>query len=330
MKNGDKARAAAFGRIEAWKETKSRNGGKKMGRYIRFTVLALCVIVLVTDATTEATSIDYTQVAEDIDIMAKIIDKALGGKFPDEYKTASLFTECRGSQGIYLNGYGALFMTSISFPVAERTVTQEETTPDDLWQRTKYELTGGRGLVSAISFANRGAGKSYDSQKVEQLKEELLRLIGTYAPNIRPLGPQENVVIAVRGTSELFRINVLPSQHEMDRLKEKVEEIREEAEQLRIRHRNGVKYEVRSSSPTSPKGTEAAVVVAQEAAAPGTPKMTAEVWAPMVGKYVAMSDRSDTGRTTLIVKANKEDIVAYKDGKLDFDGFMERAEVTQY
>jgi hypothetical protein len=270
-----------------------------MRRYTKPTILILCLTALVAAAATD-TNIDYMQVAEDIDIMARIIEKTLEGKFPDEYRASSLLF--RGCQGIYLKGYGVVFMTSISFPVAEQAkAPQEKAPPDDLWQQTKYELKGLQ--VPGITYAD--IGGNYDSQKVAQLKEELVRLIGTYAPNIRQLSSQENIVIAVRGKPGL-RVQSSYSSYGgySASYNGGAYSISEGRLPLKIEPRRISVPTVKNVGPTE---------------AVSTPTTTANI-----------SDGGAGGDTTLIVKVNKESIMAYKDGRLDFAGFMKQAEITQY
>ena len=277
-----------------------------MRGYTKPTILILCLTAFIAVAATD-TNTDYMQTAEDISIMARIIDKTLETEFPDEYKTASLFIASRGCQGIYLKDYGAVFMTSIGFPVAYQTeAPQEESTPDDLWQQTKYELKGVPSRISSMSFAGRNLGENYDSQKAEQLKEVLVRLIGTYAPNIRQLNPKENVVVAVQGTGTPKQLQV-------------------KTDNITFREfnkRSSGSYHIETHV-DKPKSLPKAVKV------PKVPTV-AKVDGPKSIVVTTTSDKVARGDTTLIIKVNKENIMAYKDGKLDFSGLINQAEITQY
>lgn len=361
-----------------------------MGRFIKFTVLALCLMTLAIGDVTGLDT-DYAQVAEDVDVMARIIDKTLEEEFPNEYKalrTGIFFGGDRdGCQGIYLEGYGAVFMIRVDFPVAEQKAPQEETTPDDLWQRTRYELRGMQGGVYGDVFASRGTGGSYDSEKVKRLKEELLKLIGTYAPNIRQLDPQENVVVAVRGVPAATQISVYSVdrrvkqsvEQEMERLKKELGKlqqqqgkVKEEAEKLK-QQQNKAKEEAEKllneaspdeAAPTPPGSSEATGVSqvtatsANTSVAAPTPVTVPDVTTSVIVKtsgekpevvmktdkvivpgapgklgeafYTTISDKDNRGRTTLIIKTSKGDITAYKDGRIDLDKFMEKAEIIQY
>jgi hypothetical protein len=247
--------------------------------------------------------------------MARIIDKTLETEFPDEYKAASLFIGFRGCQGIYLKDYGAVFMTSVGFPVAYQTdAPQEEATPDDLWQQTKYELKGVPSRMTGISVANLHSGENYDSQKSEQLKEVLVRLIGTYAPNIRQLGSQENVVVAVRGTGNPKQLQV------------KANKITTYTNFSKGTGSYHIETHVDKPKPL-PKAVKAPKVPAVKV--PKVPTV-AKVKTPEAVVIATTSDKAARGDTTLIIKVNKENIMAYKDGKLDFSGLMNQTEITQY
>jgi hypothetical protein len=145
----------------------------------------------------------YTQVAEDTDIMATIIDKTMEKIFPGEYRESGFFDA--GCQGIFLKGYGVLFMMDVGFTVVKPTEDKpvKETKPDNLWDQTKRELKEGSFAYtygSPTSDDRIGTNPtSYDQKKVEQLKDELLRLIGDYSNNIRNLQSDDNITIVIKG-----------------------------------------------------------------------------------------------------------------------------------
>ena len=103
-----------------------------MGKYTKPAILAICLtflapgILLQADTTTDANAlqlkyhgtfsaagspdreIDYAQILEDTDIMAKIIDKTLEKKWPKKYEPSTMFRQSLGCQGVYLKGYGVV------------------------------------------------------------------------------------------------------------------------------------------------------------------------------------------------------------------------------
>ncbi len=312
------------------------------------------------------TAVDYIQVAEDIEIMAKIIDKSLGAKFSNEYKTASMFRESRGCQGIYLKGYGAVFMTNIGFPVSERDAPEPKAVSDDLWQRTRDELKGVRVINSyGISFYDKNTGGSYDAGKVQKLKKELLQLVGTYAANIRHLGSQENVVVAVRGWSgsvkrvqtvvydkkndvrvvqlntndlyvkpgsAIFAKPAIPVESAPAESKDESESAKQPTEPTEPSSLLGV-----AATPAEPEvlnalpGEYSDLMGAIAAPRVSSRTVTAFVTKPDGSRYtMLMSDGKDSSRTTLIIRVSKGSIMSYKDGKLDLEELMKESEIVQY
>jgi len=299
-----------------------------MRRFAKHTILILCLTALVAIGATE-TALDYTQLVEDIDIMARVIDKTLEGKFPNEYKSPygiSISVEgFQGCQGFYLKGYGAVFITGIQFPVAARKVLQkQEATPDELWQKTRDELKSGifvpsGSLVYNIEYGL-GGGQNYDSIKVEALKEELLKLIGTYAPNIRQLGPQDNIVIVVKGMAEshpFAGVGYAPKATSTPTAQEEVF-IKESPTPRPV------------SVPSDPNAEKAKTVYLDtlKGESVAVKDMAANV---LIATSGSMAGGGRTGgRTTLIVKASKASITAYKDSTINLAKFKEQVETTQY
>jgi hypothetical protein len=320
----------------------NRNGMevRDMRPFIKPTVLALCFMVLVAGIAAE-TEIDYTQVAEDIEIMARIIDKTLEGEFSDEYKASRAlilpFGGSQGCQGIYLKGYGAVFVTSINLPVAERKVSEEEITPDDLWRQTRYELRGvhtGAAAFNYQAYGSDAASGGYDSGKVDQLKEELLRLIGTYGHNIRQLAPQESVVIAVQGTANraygIGRIAVnltKPSPvPKMSGMSDVVVVTEQGDNEIWLKTRKDMRESLKKAEESMEKAEDSTKKAADAF-------KRAEDYSQQLkktgGLYVTTASGA-RGRTTLIIKVSRESIMSYRDEELDLDEFMKQAEITQY
>jgi hypothetical protein len=291
---------------------------------------------------------DMRKLAEDLEIMSRIIDKTLSGGFPDHYRVARTFTSIgshQGCQGIYLKGYGAVFMTSISFPVAEQKPGEAEAAPDDLWQQTKYELSGAPGAMSVIG---RGESGKYESEKVERLKEELLKLIGTYAHNIRQLGANENIVVAVRGTTGYAHtvslsgmMNYVVKQGEGYELVA-VSKPEVTNTEVWVKKREG-KLEAKSelgkpelekpelekpeAAPEAPRTESAPITI--PAPTPSTANIAvSKPSIPAIGTVTA--EPGVGGRTTLIIRVSKSDAEDYRMGRFDLDELGDRTEVIQY
>lgn len=318
-----------------------------MRKFVKPTIL-LFFIMTSTFIGFAETGIDYSQVREDVEVMAKVIDKAIQKEFPDEARIGSPFFSrgFGGCQGVYLKGYGAIFMTSIGFPVAEKKEIKEEKTSDDLWQEAKSELAGGGAPRYGSSFSG------YSGEKVERLKGKLLEAMGTYGSNIRQLGSQENIVVAVQGTSspdvpfmyttgaslepikvhvkempELSAVpepsdvfvapvpvepvvpssNAAPAQKDL-KLVMKADEMRIKADAMKQ-----VEVEIKEAQRDFEKQQKALA-------------SSGDAYLSLIGT----PDVSSRGRTTLVIKASKDSIIAYKNKRIDLDEFLNQAEITQY
>jgi len=285
---------------------------------------------------------DMQKLAEDLEIMSRIIDKTLGSSFPDQYKVARTFTSIgshQGCQGIYLKGYGAVFMTSIGFPVSERKTAEGKAAPDNLWQQTKYEISGAPGVgapgtMHVIGFSD---SAEYEQEKVEQLKEELLKLIGTYAHNIRQLGANENIVVAVRGTTGYAHTVslrgmtnyggyelVAVSKPEVTKTEVwvKKKEGKPEAKSEPVKP----ELEKPEAAPESPRIESAPITI--PAPTPGKAIGLSKPTVPEIGAVIA--EPGAGGRTTLIIRVSISDAEDYKMGRFDLDELGDRTELIQY
>ena len=324
--------------------------------------MAFCLVALAAGATTELDS-DYVQMVEDVDIMARIIDKTLAAEFSDEYRgfrAGNIFgSDCDGCQGIYLKGYGAVFMTSIGFPVSERKTAEGKAAPDDLWQQTRYEISGapGGGTSGAMHVIGLSDSAKYEPEKVEQLKEELLKLIGTYAHNIRQLGANENIVVAVRGTTgyahtvslsgmmnyyvastgeahKLVTVSTpgAPKAEVWVRHYEGKPEAKSELEKPELEKPELEKPELEKpeAPPKAPRTESPPITIptTSTVTAPSTGMAVPKPSVPVIGTVPA--EPGVGGRTTLIIRVRQSDAEDYKRGSFDLDELGDRTELIQY
>jgi hypothetical protein len=141
--------------------------------------------------------------------MARILDDKLRKELGEDYGKPrkspfdSLLKSEDGTQAVYLQGYGVLFMTAVKFPVMvppRAKEKQPEERGDALWQRTKQEMYGGQ-----VALGSPGAVSSYDTlhmypaERVKALQKTLLNTL-EHATNIRKIGPDETVTVVVFGT----------------------------------------------------------------------------------------------------------------------------------
>ena len=167
-------------------------------------------------------------------VMARVLDKMLQEKLGDQYNLGSpdrLYTENpfpgarrhlgNGVGGVYLEGYGALFVADALFPLASRS-------EEDLWEQSARELRGGRTAdrlrTAGVSGFRPGEdGKTYtatitpsviqslassvtgaygSSKNEEQLKKRLTEAVMDalkYASRIQGMDAEEQVAVLIRG-----------------------------------------------------------------------------------------------------------------------------------
>jgi hypothetical protein len=151
---------------------------------------------------------DEANLAEDLAVMEHILDKALddlpGGQ--PHARTAmgiDVFVAPNSSamRSMYLEGYGALFLLNVGFPVLATTSAAHEEKPsgDSAWEEARQELYG-----EAIEPQTSGVpGEEFSEEKVNRLKATLLRALKN-ATNIR--GLEGTLMVCVLGGA-----NAIPS-----------------------------------------------------------------------------------------------------------------------
>ena len=151
---------------------------------------------------------DLAAVMEDMTVMSRIFDKKLTGS--NMLDSRSFGRRSSVTEGIYLQGYAALFMMKVDFPLlAPPESPKEQKTQQDidpLWEQTKREIYEPQGSRSSRSSRTRRGGGGindssavkYDADKVEELKRKLINEL-KHAANIRNLQPDESIIITVTG-----------------------------------------------------------------------------------------------------------------------------------
>ncbi|MCU0916187.1 MAG: hypothetical protein MUC88_16735 [Planctomycetes bacterium] len=145
------------------------------------------------------------ELTEDMTIMCRIFDKSVPlsrpgttiglayGERNDIFRYA--FGEQTGAaQGLYLDGYGALFFLRVDYPLLppEPAPPQPAEPVDSVWSQTIREMTGQQ---NDDTQDTRGA-PAYDAQRVESLKKTLIQTLA-HAGNIRVRRPQDFVTLVV-------------------------------------------------------------------------------------------------------------------------------------
>jgi hypothetical protein len=160
----------------------------------------------------EITTQEIATISEDMNIMSRIFDKNLDQA---HINVDSMFVSRTDSpkvifgwdrqtmQGMYLQGYGALFLMKVDFPLSAPPKAEEEAESpkkeegDPLWTQMKAEM-----YEPQARRKQKGEQpvKEYDPSKVENLKTTLIKSL-KHASNIRNLKPDESVILTITGNS---------------------------------------------------------------------------------------------------------------------------------
>jgi len=153
---------------------------------------------------------DLAAITEDMSVMSRIFAKKLGqarlttGRrswYVEDYNP--FFGRDNGTiEAVYLEGYAALFLMKVNFPLSplpeekEEKETEEKDT-DPLWTQMRQEIYE----PEEVDRRRRPDGppeEKYDAEKVAELKETLIKTL-KHAANIRALKPDQSVILTVIG-----------------------------------------------------------------------------------------------------------------------------------
>ncbi|MHC4591135.1 MAG: hypothetical protein ACYS8L_00385 [Planctomycetota bacterium] len=159
------------------------------------------------------------EITEDLGIMSRILQKAVGEEVGGEYAIlyagrgpfSSLFDGHR-RQALFLQGYGAVFVLNVEFPLAGRAEEEAEPpepVPDSTWEETRREMHAPPGLpwYRERHEPPRPPGAGYDPGRVEGLQVALLEAL-RHASNIRALGADDSVALVVVGGASADAVRV--------------------------------------------------------------------------------------------------------------------------
>ena len=144
----------------------------------------------------------FAAITEDMMVMCRIFDKAV---YPGKRSTGVSIYLDRGyslgrplaqpgrTQGLYLDGYGAVFFLQVDFPLVPAPQQKEEPKPDEatdrVWSQTWNELRGQE------EPPDDDASPAYDAQKVDNLKTALVKTL-RHAANLRAR-PQDQITVVI-------------------------------------------------------------------------------------------------------------------------------------
>jgi len=149
----------------------------------------------------------YANIEEDLNVMYRILSKTRkqddGG-----FGLGSFLSGSSGPsvKSMYIEGYGAVFMLNVRFPLVAPQPPEEQAKPkentSEEWERAKRELSSRNtlelDLERAWTHAIGPAGEEYDAQKVEDLTVSVLESLKN-ATHIRNLKSDEFVTVAMLG-----------------------------------------------------------------------------------------------------------------------------------
>jgi len=158
---------------------------------------------------------DFSTIMEDMTIMSRIFNKNLqqahlpagggfSGGFWDSGRRLGRFfgQDSHAIEAIFLDGYGAVFMVNVDFPLSPPPEEQKEDKEaeakkpaDPVWAETMKELYQPEDVGE---HKKERPEEKYDAEKVENLKTTLIKSL-KHAANIRNLKPADSVIITVKG-----------------------------------------------------------------------------------------------------------------------------------
>ena len=157
---------------------------------------------------------ELAAMTEDMTVMSRIFGKNLeqariptarGSFFISGHDTLAAFLGGGGGamQSMYLQGYGALFLMKVDFPLSpppQAEQQQEEETKkeemDPVWQQMRREMYEPQDTKRRKTEQPQ---EKFDAEKVENLKTTLVKAL-KHAANIRSLKQDELVILAVAGS----------------------------------------------------------------------------------------------------------------------------------
>jgi hypothetical protein len=138
---------------------------------------------------------------------------------------ATLFGGGRSeTQSMYLQGFGALFMMKVDFPLSpppdvqeEQQETQKAEEGDSVWQEMKQQMYEPEKLDKRRRTDH--PESKYEPEKVENLKTSLIKAL-KHAANIRCLKSDESVILTVIGKGDvtgktISAARVLPGENQI-------------------------------------------------------------------------------------------------------------------
>jgi hypothetical protein len=163
--------------------------------------------------TSDADAKAQANLEEDLAVMSRILDKTVAKNLDEDRGNRFmginvLFAPGSGSiRNLYLEGYGALFLLNVNFPLLpppeKAEPTKEKSQTDSTWEEAKQELYGQSDAWAQVGKTFKfgmppAPQQEYDKDKVDDLRESLLETLKN-ATNIRNLKADESITVCVFG-----------------------------------------------------------------------------------------------------------------------------------
>ncbi len=204
-------------------------------------------------------------ISEDMNVMSRIFGNELNQARLISTRTNWMFTGVsygsefwgRGNsmpQGMYLQGYGALFLMKVDFPLSAPPEVQEQQEEkvekgedvDQIWEQTRQQIYEPQETVRRRRGRAEREEVKYDPEKVENLKTTLIKAL-EHAANIRILKPDESVVLSITGSGisdKIVSVHELPGTGQTLVIKES------EGKKVTKVYTGGLPEDIELSSPT--------------------------------------------------------------------------------
>ncbi|HVY69667.1 MAG TPA: hypothetical protein VHH73_07035 [Verrucomicrobiae bacterium] len=280
-----------------------------------------------------------TALQEDLAVMNRILAKSVDhGREKQDFAmgiTVKGLLSNQRTQSIYLDGYGAIFMTSVRFPLVAPPAKDEEKTEkvaDNEWERTKREIygprtTGGNFNQMVIFAGADGKSTRYDADKVEELKKDLLEGLKN-AANVRQLKPDEYVAVVVTGGQSSFG-----TEHAIRFNKSVGRAGNPDEKPERFEKGERPERPERPEKPEKPEKAEKPVKLGKPDGRGNEDLQAMPAPGPKPSRVMIARDgnvRRGGRETTLTIRVKKSDAEAYSSGRINFEEFQKRAAVVAY
>lgn len=154
----------------------------------------------------EADAKEQSGIEEDLAVMSHILDKALDEKLGGRAHGRKAMgidvwfvSSSNPFRSMYLDGYGALFMLKVGFPLLpppKSETRKEKSETSSTWEEARQELYGHPGSAKIATFPS----EEYDEEKVNTLKDTLFEALKN-ASNIHDLKPEDSITLCIFGSA---------------------------------------------------------------------------------------------------------------------------------